>query len=237
MSATALEAFRYRLSGSKNRIMWRAADHERIAKRVGLVGRSAPQVVPERLPSGLVRAPSFRAAPDPTRQYTFTVSTASVDRMGDSLKVSGWQLANYRANPIWLWAHDSTSIPVGRAVKIWTEGGRLKSTVQLAPADANPAAENLRQLLEGGFLFATSVGFLPIAYEFSNDPARKYGIDFSRMDLAEISIVPVPANPDCTIDPAQSGSQQTPKQASEPNAKAAARRIREREIAALKAKG
>jgi phage head maturation protease len=55
----------------------------------------------------------------------------------------------------------------------------------------------------GGYLKATSVGFMPLKYTFSKDPAREYGIDFLEQELLEFSIVTIPANPDALIDPGQ----------------------------------
>jgi hypothetical protein len=40
-----------------------------------------------------------KAADDGSRKLSFTISTASVDRMGDTIAVDGWKLASYKKNP------------------------------------------------------------------------------------------------------------------------------------------
>jgi hypothetical protein len=67
------------------------------------------------------------------RTLTFTISTSSVDRMGDTIKVDGWKLEQYRKNPVVLWAHDASLLPLAKATKVWTEGQKLKSIAEFTP--------------------------------------------------------------------------------------------------------
>src|ERR1700722_371276 len=46
------------------------------------------------------------------------ISTASTDRQGDSVDQNLWDLSNYNNNPIVLWAHDYSSLPIGIATSI-----------------------------------------------------------------------------------------------------------------------
>jgi hypothetical protein len=41
-----------------------------------------------------------KAAGDDNRMLDFVISTATVDRMGDTIAVDGWQLDNFKKNPI-----------------------------------------------------------------------------------------------------------------------------------------
>ena len=66
------------------------------------------------------------------RALRFTISTATVDRMGDTIAVDGWELSDFRRNPVVLWAHRQDRFPVGRAVDIAIDGGALKATVEFA---------------------------------------------------------------------------------------------------------
>jgi hypothetical protein len=66
---------------------------------------------------------SVKAAEDGSRVLTFTISTASVDRDGDTIAVAGWRLENYLKNPVVLWSHDRRTLPVARAKRVWVEGG------------------------------------------------------------------------------------------------------------------
>lgn len=137
-----------------------------------------------------------------SRTLTFTISTATVDRAGDTIAVEGWKLENYRKNPVVLWGHDSADFPVAKATKVWIEDGKLMATADFVPKE-NPAtglhAEGILQLYKGGFLSAVSVGFSPLKYAFTDDPQRRYGIDFIEQELLEYSLVTVPANAEALI--------------------------------------
>lgn len=164
--------------------------------------REAAQASGEPLAEAQVRQ-SFDTeikALDDSRSLSFTISAGNIDRMGDSIAVDGWKLDNYKKNPVVLWGHDASSLPVGKASKIWIEGGKLKSQVEFTPPGMARFNDTVFDMLKAGFLNATSVGFQPIKYMFSEDPARKYGIDFVEQELLEFSIVSIPANPAALID-------------------------------------
>lgn len=156
-----------------------------------------------RLRKGFVA--DIKAAVAGERTLDFTISTDSVDRMGDTIAIGGWRLENYKRNPVILWAHDSDSMPVAKASNIRVEGGKLKATAEFMPADISSFAESVFQAIKAGFLSATSVGFTPIKYAFVDDPARRFGIDFEEQELLEFSIVPVPANAEALIEGRSAG--------------------------------
>lgn len=144
---------------------------------------------------------------DGTRTLDFVISTASVDRMGDTIAVDGWDLANFRKNPVVLWAHDSGQMPVAKASNIRIEDDALKATAEFMPDDIDVSgfSRAVYLALKGGFLSATSVGFAPTKYAFSQENDRPWGIDFLEQELLEFSIVPVPANQDCLVQARAAG--------------------------------
>jgi HK97 family phage prohead protease len=105
----------------------------------------------------------------------------------------GFDLANYKRNPVVLFAHDYRSLPVGKAVSISQVGDSLISTVEFVPADISPVAEQCYQLAAQGFMRGASIGFKPIGAPKSNELG---GYDFPKVELLEWSLVPVPAHPD-----------------------------------------
>src|SRR3954453_9755606 len=113
---SAVEQFRKRLRGGLNRTHWGAEDVHRIAKRFGLVERDLLPSVPS-LPVRVV--PRTVGDTGNTFDYTATLSTPHVDRMGDTVAVSGWKLDQFRANPIIFYGHESSALPVGKAPKVW----------------------------------------------------------------------------------------------------------------------
>jgi len=128
------------------------------------------------------------------RTIDFIISTAAKDRDGDTIDPKGWILTNFLKNPVVLFGHDNRSLPVGKAENIRLEGGALKASVKFADAEMNPLAESVFQMVKGGFLNATSVGFSPVEFE-RNDG----GIKFIKQELLEFSIVPIPSNPEALV--------------------------------------
>lgn len=146
-----------------------------------------------------------KASPDGDRKIDFVISTDTVDRMGDTIAVDGWQLGNYRKNPVVLWAHDSSAMPVGKASNIRVEDGKLKATAEFMAADISAFADSVFRALKGGFLKAVSVGFMPTKYAFSEEDGRTWGIDFLEQELLEFSVCPVPANPEALMEARAAG--------------------------------
>jgi HK97 family phage prohead protease len=142
------------------------------------------------------------------RVLRFTISTASVDREQDTIAVAGWDLTNYRKNPVVLWGHDSWRLPIGRGFDVAVEDGALKASVEFVPEDlpeGGAFAESVYRLARGGFIAATSVGFRPLKWSYTADKDRGAddwfpGIDFEEQELVELSIVTVPANPEALVD-------------------------------------
>jgi HK97 family phage prohead protease len=144
------------------------------------------------------------------RTLRFTISSAAVDRDLDSVAVAGWQLDNFARNPVVLWAHRADEPPIGKAIDFGRDDNRLFSAVQFLPSEgygaASDVAEMIYKMVADGYLSATSVGFRPIKWDFSTDKDRGGddffpGIDFQEQELVELSIVPVPSNPDALIEP------------------------------------
>lgn len=140
-----------------------------------------------------------RAAAGDSREVTFIISSQSVDRMGDTISVDGWDWKAWEANPVVLWAHDQRSLPVAKGVKIWRDGAVIKATAEFPTADVHPFGAQVYELLKFGALNACSVGFNPLEWSWVEDKDRPYGIDFKRQELLEFSVVPVPANADALV--------------------------------------
>lgn len=137
------------------------------------------------------------------RVLEFVGSTEVMDRCEESIKASGWQLKNYRKNPVFLWAHDYKQPPVGKAVKVWKEEGELRFHIEFAPADVYGFADTILQLYLNGYLRAVSVGFMPLQWEDGpgkdtpfGEPAKEPRRIYTKQDLLELSGCPVPANPE-----------------------------------------
>jgi len=130
----------------------------------------------------------------------FVISTEAVDRDGDTVSLDGWDLTNFKKNPVVLWAHDQSQLPVAKALDIKIENNKLVAKTEFTPADLYPFGDMVYRMVQQGFLNATSVGFLPQEFVFDDEKERKRGMDFTKAELLEYSIVPVPANPEALIE-------------------------------------
>jgi HK97 family phage prohead protease len=135
-----------------------------------------------------------RVVDEARRAIRFCYSDDSIDRMGDRIFATGWELEEFKRNSVALFAHDSAQPPIGRATNVQVEGSRLMGDIEFMAADLYPFADLVYRMAKDGWINAVSVGFLPLEWERSNDPARAGGLDFRRQSLLEISAVPVPAN-------------------------------------------
>ena len=141
------------------------------------------------------KAAELQAAGDD--QYEFVASDETTDRYGDVVRVAGWELSNYKRNPIVLFQHQPSN-PVGIASKVWIDGKKLMSRVKLAVEGTSPFIDSLRKLLAQKIIRAVSVGFMPTADpRYIRDPEndRVIGLEFVGQELMEISLVSIPANP------------------------------------------
>lgn len=147
-------------------------------------------------------APDQIKAEGDKRQLTFTISTGAVDRDRDTLAVDGWDVADYLKNPVLLWAHDSSRPPIGKAVAVVKRGSALHATFEFVPAEISAFAEEVYQLVKAGFLRAVSVGFMPQEWAFDEE---RGGFNFKRQALLEVSVVPVPSNPQALLEAKAAG--------------------------------
>ena len=146
---------------------------------------------------------------DIDQTFTFVASEESDDRMGDIIRVAGWELGNFKANPVIQWAHDYRSASIGIAPKVWKTSSdvgkaangeklkQLRNTVKFDTAD--PVAARIAGKVARGIQRTESVGFKPIELEVREDvegAGSWFGpFDFTKSELLEISIVPIPAHP------------------------------------------
>lgn len=197
--------FQRRLAG--NRIYWRDADIDRIAKQFDATNKEIAELplLRER-DAGAIEATFQAAAPDTSKgsglrdgeEFRFILSSASVDSYGDTINQLGWDYGRVDSNFPVLAFHEGKS-----AIGQWTgrvlHDGKLKATFKEASSSAY--AQFVVSQLRERTLRASSVGFIPGDWEWSSDPKRKWGIDFKQGHvLLEASIVSIPANPDALLE-------------------------------------
>jgi HK97 family phage prohead protease len=142
-----------------------------------------------------------KAAGD-SRQISFVISTAAVDRQGDTISVAGWRLENFLKNPVVLFAHRYDQLPVARAISVSMTPTALKAVAEFPAKGLYALADTVYEMLKGGFLRATSVGFRPVK-SARNEERPGYALDFIEQELLEFSVVPVPCNPEALMESAK----------------------------------
>lgn len=120
----------------------------------------------------------------------FILSDDTLDRYGDKIDAAGWDLRNFKNNPIALFGH-SSGFPIGQWENLRVEGKRLIGRLKLAARGTSQRIDEIISLVEQGVLKAVSVGFRPIEQE----PMATGGIHYRKQELLETSVVSVPANP------------------------------------------
>ena len=159
-----------------------------------------------------------KAAPgkDP-RVLRFIGSNESVDRDGDIIDLDGWDVNAYLKNPVFLWAHDYSGLPIGKTVAISKDivsralmfDVRFPTVDELSPGGTPSEhalfVDTIFNLYKGGYLSATSVGFQPTSMapradgDQGSKPEWQRGQHILGAQLMELSGCPVPANPEALI--------------------------------------
>ena len=157
-----------------------------------MVTREAPK-----LGALLRRGAVIKAVDSKARTMSFVASDENVDRYGDIIRASGWQLDNFRNNPVLLFAHDSRQPPVGQVPGIEVVGTELIADCLFRPEGDSQLSDDVWRAIEGGFLRAASVGFTPTGpiNQLVDESGNWTGYEFTSQELLELSVVPVPANP------------------------------------------
>lgn len=129
----------------------------------------------------------------------FIASDESVDRYNEVIQTAGWQLDNYRKNPVVVDSHnyDSVARILGRSTEVSITNQRLTNRVKFSTD--NPLGAMAYKMARAGFIKSESVGFIPLEFtrgdESKGEPYRTY----QKQELIEISLVAVPANPGATM--------------------------------------
>jgi|SRR6516164_10297594 len=94
----------------------------------------------------------------------FVLSDETPDRMDDVILSDGWDLKNFKRNPIALFGHRS-DFPIGKWSNLRVEGKQLRGNLELAPFGTSVRIDEIRKLIDADILRAVSVGFRPLEVE------------------------------------------------------------------------
>lgn len=138
-------------------------------------------------------------AEDGVIRITGMASTSDTDRIGDIIEPRAWKegLKNFSKNPILLFNHDYNK-PVGKVTDWSITDKGLEITGEISKA-----AKKLYKLIEDGVLRTFSVGFI-IEDAVYNE--KTGGLNITKAELLEVSVVSIPMNQDATFSVAKSFS-------------------------------
>lgn len=149
-----------------------------------------------------------------SRIIPFVLSTYTKDRHSTVLNQDGWNLYNYRKNPIVAYQHNlsggmcsdpNPDFIIGKSLRIEVEGSgidrSLVADAQFETAEVNPLAEKVFRKLIFGSLSRVSVGFIESMQGHYGEGEEAEGrmeetYYFGGQELLEYSVVNIPSNPD-----------------------------------------
>lgn len=129
---------------------------------------------------------------------TMVASTQDIDRHGDVVLQSGWDLKPFNENPVILNSHNYGDVGevIARATRTEIVGKGKRAKLEqdwLFAVKENPKAKIAFDLYAGGFLTASSVGFIPKKFKQNGDGSTDW-FTIEEAELLEVSAVSVPAN-------------------------------------------
>jgi hypothetical protein len=184
---------------------------------------------------GLVRRSfgiTVRAVNVEARTVDVIASTTTVDSHGDIVE-QDWILDRYKKNPVVLWNHNKFGsysyadgmcdpkdlLPIGHCPSFGVEGGQLVATIKFGSADYNEMSERVFLGFAEQHIRAVSVGFYPgVIAEEAVEGGSRYRL--SKCELLEISVVPIPSNPDAVAKSAAAEHEYIGRLAAERRARA-----------------
>lgn len=130
-------------------------------------------------------------------KFHWVMSTFDLDRDFERIDPNGWDLKNYRKNPIILWSHDYKTPAIGYAENI-TVSDKLEGDIVFNDKNSDVFGWGIGQRVKNGVLRSGSVGFRVDEIEFIDhtaNPNEKADLIYRKQELLEFSICNVPANP------------------------------------------
>lgn len=134
------------------------------------------------------------------RTVDIVASDFSLDSYGTRIDPAGWDLEQFKKNPVICLQHDSySSLPVASALpdSVRVENGKLVMTVQFPPEGTTDDADEAFGLIAAGVLRGVSVGFDPSEWKDVDEDTggfkQKVRV-YTKQRLMEVSFVTIPSN-------------------------------------------
>ena len=128
----------------------------------------------------------------------WVMSDYSVDRDLERMDPAGWDLKNFKKNPIVLWSHEWYTPAIGKVESPRVKDGQLVGRVRFSSKEVDPFAAMIEGKVREGIISTGSVGFISRKIEILDDPAATETLIHRKQELYEFSIVNIPSNVNAT---------------------------------------
>ena len=132
------------------------------------------------------------------KTINWTLSDSSIDRDRERFDTSGWNLKEFKKNPVLQWSHDATIPAIGKVINPKIKEERLVGKIEFDSEDA--FAQKIERKVRAGYISAGSVGFFPMQVEIPEDDKSDLQLIYRKQELREFSICNVPANPNALVE-------------------------------------
>jgi hypothetical protein len=138
---------------------------------------------------------------DANLTFVAVASTEDEDRDKDVLRQNGWDLKNFKKNPVIPWSHNYWELPVAKSMRTWVDSTNKRLLFKPKFDGNDDFSKKIFNKYANGFLTSFSVGFRGIE-STPRDEANPWfgGKEFTKMELLEVSAVAVPANPNANVN-------------------------------------
>jgi len=213
------DALRKRVNGiaGGNRVLWtdkdllKIYDHIASARPEEIIRAAQPTEVklsqPVNLSSLGVEVRSDAGLED---HPVCIITTPRSDLTNDSVHGAGVDSTDFAKFCAVLDAHDSSKPPVAVSSRLWMSGDNTLAIAKFPKPGVSANSDQIGAATRAGLLRGTSVGFVPLKWSFSKDPARPLGVDFHAIKLLEWSLCGIPCNQDCRVVGWVSGATSSP---------------------------
>ncbi len=123
----------------------------------------------------------------------FTMSDGNLNRLGMRVDPDGWDLDNYKANPVLLWNHDDMRPAIGNMTDVRMDSKKLVGKPVFAEKEIDEFGWSIGQKVDSGMLTSGSVGFMTLRVEVEEKEDKLPVVISREQELYEFSIVNIPA--------------------------------------------
>lgn len=127
-----------------------------------------------------------------------TITTDGLDRDGEIVDPKGVDLKDYLGNPVVMFGHNYSDLPIGKNLWVKMDGNKLVAKTEYAPT---PFAQEVFEYRKAGFPLAQSIGFVPLEWTDHDEKSETFKETgahrtYNKVSLLEYSDVPIPSNPE-----------------------------------------